>query len=114
MVALEERHFLIISHFQFKPPPFSVIPLSLSLLTILSVTNLMIYILMTFVDLKSMLSLGLCTIASSNYDLMAAVHGKKMMRILCIGHGGGSLPLFLASTIQGRISLFIYIYIPVS
>lgn len=53
--------------------------------------------------LKSMLSLGLCTIASSNYDLMAAVHGKKMMRILCIGHGGGSLPLFLASTIQGAM-----------
>ncbi|XVF62773.1 hypothetical protein PTKIN_Ptkin09bG0035400 [Pterospermum kingtungense] len=53
--------------------------------------------------LKSMVSLGLCTIASSNYDLMAAVHGKKVMNILCIGHGGGSLPLFLASKIQGAV-----------
>ncbi|XP_038992331.1 uncharacterized protein LOC120115795 [Hibiscus syriacus] len=52
---------------------------------------------------KSMLSLGLSTIASSNYDLMAAVHGKKRMHILCIGHGGGSLPLFLASKIQGAV-----------
>ncbi|KAB2009576.1 hypothetical protein ERO13_D10G158400v2 [Gossypium hirsutum] len=50
---------------------------------------------------KSMVSLGLSTIASSKYDLMAAVHGKKRMHILCIGHGGGSLPLFLASKIQG-------------
>ena len=57
---------------------------------------------MTFADLKSMVSLGLSTIVSSNYDLMAAVHGKKRMHILCIGHGGGSLPLFLASKIQGR------------
>ncbi|XP_039048735.1 uncharacterized protein LOC120189545 [Hibiscus syriacus] len=52
---------------------------------------------------KSMLSLGLSTIASSKYDLMAAVHGKKRMNILCIGHGGGSLPLFLASKIQGAV-----------
>ncbi|OMO86561.1 hypothetical protein CCACVL1_09559 [Corchorus capsularis] len=52
---------------------------------------------------KSMVSLGLSTIASSSYDLMAAVHGKKRMRILCIGHGGGSLPLFLASKIQGAV-----------
>ncbi|XVE81931.1 hypothetical protein DITRI_Ditri15bG0106000 [Diplodiscus trichospermus] len=53
--------------------------------------------------LKSMVSLGLSTIVSSNYDLMAAVHGKKTMHILCIGHGGGSLPLFLASKIQGAV-----------
>ncbi|GMI69875.1 hypothetical protein like AT4G13330 [Hibiscus trionum] len=53
--------------------------------------------------IKSMVSLGLSTIASSKYDLMAAVHGKKMMHILCIGHGGGSLPLFLASKIQGAV-----------
>ncbi|XVF28525.1 hypothetical protein REPUB_Repub15cG0037100 [Reevesia pubescens] len=58
---------------------------------------------MASVDLKSMVSLGLSTIASSNYDLMAAVHGKKMMHILCIGHGRGSLPLFLASKIQGAV-----------
>ncbi|KAK6278763.1 PREDICTED: uncharacterized protein LOC18603304 isoform X1 [Theobroma cacao] len=52
---------------------------------------------------KSMVSLGLSTIVSSNYDLMAAVNGKKRMHILCIGHGGGSLPLFLASKIQGAV-----------
>ncbi|XVF38536.1 hypothetical protein REPUB_Repub20aG0110400 [Reevesia pubescens] len=52
---------------------------------------------------KSMVSLGLSTIASTNYDLMAAVHGKKRMHILCIGHGGGSLPLFLANKIQGAV-----------
>ncbi|XP_022761167.1 uncharacterized protein LOC111307419 isoform X2 [Durio zibethinus] len=52
---------------------------------------------------KSMVSLGLSTIASSNYNLMAAVHGKKRMHILCIGHGGGSLPLFLANKIQGAV-----------
>ncbi|KAK9288173.1 hypothetical protein L1049_016622 [Liquidambar formosana] len=53
--------------------------------------------------LKSMVSTGLATIASCNYDLMNAVHGKKTMHVLCIGHGGGSLPLFLASKIQGAV-----------
>ncbi|OAY55496.1 uncharacterized protein LOC110610810 [Manihot esculenta] len=52
---------------------------------------------------KSMVSVGLTTLASCNYDLMDAVRGKKTMRILCIGHGGGSLPLFLASKIQGAV-----------
>ncbi|KAK4786907.1 hypothetical protein SAY86_010740 [Trapa natans] len=51
--------------------------------------------------LKSMVSVGLATIAASDYDLTNAMHGKKSMNILCIGHGGGSLPLFLASKIQG-------------
>ncbi|RVW20950.1 hypothetical protein CK203_107835 [Vitis vinifera] len=50
--------------------------------------------------LKSVLSVGLASIASCNYDLMNAVNGKKTMNILCIGHGGGSLPLFLASKIK--------------
>ena len=58
-----------------------------------------------FSDLQSMVSVGLATIASCNYDLKSAVEGKKKMRILCIGHGGGSLPLFLASKIQGESSL---------
>lgn len=49
-----------------------------------------------------MVSVGLATIASSDYDITSAVHGKKSMNILCIGHGGGSLPLFLASKIQGN------------
>ncbi|KAJ4722798.1 S-adenosyl-L-methionine-dependent methyltransferase superfamily protein [Melia azedarach] len=53
--------------------------------------------------LKSMVSTGLATIASCNYDLLSTIHGKKTMNILCIGHGGGSLPLFLASKIQGAV-----------
>ncbi|KAL5781597.1 hypothetical protein ACOSP7_006626 [Xanthoceras sorbifolium] len=53
--------------------------------------------------LKSMVSVGLATLASSYHDLMNAVHGQKTMKILCIGHGGGSLPLFLANTIQGAV-----------
>ena len=49
-----------------------------------------------------MVSAGLATIASCNNDLVDAIYGKKTIRILCIGHGGGSLPLFLATKIQGR------------
>jgi hypothetical protein len=49
-----------------------------------------------------MVSAGLATIASCGYDIKNAVHGKKTMNILCIGHGGGSLPLFLASKIKGE------------
>lgn len=45
---------------------------------------------------------GLTTIASCNYDIISTLQGKKKMHILCIGHGGGSLPLFLASKIQGK------------
>uniref|UniRef100_M1BFQ0 Uncharacterized protein n=1 Tax=Solanum tuberosum TaxID=4113 RepID=M1BFQ0_SOLTU len=50
---------------------------------------------------KSMVSAGLATIASCKFDLESAVCGRKPMKILCIGHGGGSIPLFLASKIQG-------------
>ncbi|PHU21542.1 hypothetical protein BC332_06649 [Capsicum chinense] len=50
---------------------------------------------------KSMVSAGLATIASCKFDLESAVYGRKPMKILCIGHGGGSIPLFLASKIQG-------------
>uniref|UniRef100_A0A1D1YW00 Methyltransferase-like protein 13 n=1 Tax=Anthurium amnicola TaxID=1678845 RepID=A0A1D1YW00_9ARAE len=53
--------------------------------------------------LKSLLSVGLATLASVGFDIMGAVSGSKLMRILCIGHGGGSLPLFLASKFQGAI-----------
>ncbi|EEF34026.1 uncharacterized protein LOC8265731 [Ricinus communis] len=53
--------------------------------------------------LKSMISAGFTTLASCNYDLVGAVYGNKTMRVLCIGHGGGSLPLFLASKIQGAM-----------
>ncbi|KHN41532.1 hypothetical protein glysoja_035382 [Glycine soja] len=52
---------------------------------------------------KSMVSAGLTTIASCSFDIISALQGKKNMHILCIGHGGGSLPLFLASRIQGAI-----------
>ncbi|KAJ4954290.1 hypothetical protein NE237_011073 [Protea cynaroides] len=51
--------------------------------------------------LRSMVSVGLATLASCNYNLRSAIDGKKSMRILCVGHGGGSLPLFLASKILG-------------
>ncbi|KAK7279179.1 hypothetical protein RJT34_24225 [Clitoria ternatea] len=52
---------------------------------------------------KSMVSAGLTAIASCNFDIISTLQGKKNMQILCIGHGGGSLPLFLASKIQGAI-----------
>ncbi|XP_061992312.1 uncharacterized protein LOC133710292 [Rosa rugosa] len=51
--------------------------------------------------LKSMLSAGLATIACCDFNVKKVAAGKEKMSILCIGHGGGSLPLFLASKIQG-------------
>ncbi|CAL1356011.1 unnamed protein product [Linum trigynum] len=51
--------------------------------------------------LKSMAATGLSALACSDYDLAGVAFGKKKMRVLCIGHGGGSLPLFLASKLQG-------------
>ncbi|KAL8171404.1 hypothetical protein V2J09_023208 [Rumex salicifolius] len=54
--------------------------------------------------LKSMVSAGFTSLASCNYELLlSAVRGDRPLRVLCIGHGGGSLPLFLASTIPGAI-----------
>ncbi|KAM0988906.1 hypothetical protein FF1_012904 [Malus domestica] len=53
--------------------------------------------------LKSMVAAGLATIASCNYNLMDTVSGTENMRILCIGQGGGRLPLFLASKMQGAV-----------
>ncbi|KAK9063044.1 hypothetical protein SSX86_016914 [Deinandra increscens subsp. villosa] len=50
--------------------------------------------------LKSMVSVGLASL-SCNYDMPSSVYGKTSMNVLCIGHGGGSLPLFLASKISG-------------
>ncbi|KAI3776101.1 hypothetical protein L1987_45864 [Smallanthus sonchifolius] len=52
--------------------------------------------------LKSMVSAGLTSL-SCNYDMLSSVYGKTSMKILCIGHGGGSLPLFLAYKIPGAI-----------
>lgn len=68
-----------------------------------------------FSDLKSMLSAGFATIASCSYDIVEkAVQGKKTMNILCIGHGGGSLPLFLASKIKGERYNFLLLAVEVS
>ncbi|CAH8337605.1 unnamed protein product [Eruca vesicaria subsp. sativa] len=53
--------------------------------------------------LKSMVSVGLASLAASKYDMRNAAIGKKQMRILCVGHGGGSLPLFLANHILGAV-----------
>ena len=69
----------------------------------LTYIGLMLYFL---ADIKSMVSAGLTTLSSCNYDLLNAVNGRKDMRVLCIGHGGGSLPLFLASKIKGLMSTF--------
>ncbi|XP_042017017.1 uncharacterized protein LOC121765037 [Salvia splendens] len=53
---------------------------------------------------RSMISVGLATMASCNYELMKnAILGKQNLNVLCIGHGGGSIPLFLASEIKGAV-----------
>ncbi|XP_020692257.2 uncharacterized protein LOC110106647 [Dendrobium catenatum] len=51
--------------------------------------------------LKSMVSCGLTTLSSSGFDICKTVKGNATMNVLCIGHGGGSLPLFLASKFKG-------------
>ncbi|KAK9166901.1 hypothetical protein Scep_002092 [Stephania cephalantha] len=55
-----------------------------------------------FTDLKSMISVGLASIASNTCDFRKAVHGENTLPVLCIGHGGGSLPLFLPTREQRR------------
>lgn len=58
--------------------------------------------------------MGLTSLTASKYDMTSAAIGKKQMRILCVGHGGGSLPLFLANHILGKDTFhctsYIYIY----
>ncbi|KAH0451915.1 hypothetical protein IEQ34_019214 [Dendrobium chrysotoxum] len=54
-------------------------------------------------DLKSMVSCGLTTLSSSGFDICKTVNGNATMNVLCIGHGGGSLPLFLASKFKGAM-----------
>uniref|UniRef100_A0A251TAN8 Uncharacterized protein n=1 Tax=Helianthus annuus TaxID=4232 RepID=A0A251TAN8_HELAN len=51
-------------------------------------------------DRKSMISAGLTSL-SCNCDMLSSVYRKTSMKVLCIGHGGGSLPLFLACKIPG-------------
>ncbi|CAO2831987.1 unnamed protein product [Amaranthus hypochondriacus] len=52
---------------------------------------------------KSMVAAGLTALSSTDYDLKTAISGQQTMRVLCIGHGGGSIPLFIASKIQGAL-----------
>uniref|UniRef100_A0A0D9W724 Uncharacterized protein n=1 Tax=Leersia perrieri TaxID=77586 RepID=A0A0D9W724_9ORYZ len=52
---------------------------------------------------KSMVSAGLTALPSCSFDLHQAASGQNNMKILCIGHGGGSLPLFLASKFRGAV-----------
>ncbi|GLJ53861.1 hypothetical protein SUGI_1150150 [Cryptomeria japonica] len=56
---------------------------------------------LAFPYVKSMISTGLTTLASTSFDLRHAISGSQKMRILCIGSGGGTIPLFLASKIKG-------------
>jgi hypothetical protein len=49
-----------------------------------------------------MVSAGLTALPCASYDLPEAVSGQNNMKILCIGHGGGNLPLFLASKFRGK------------
>lgn len=61
--------------------------------------------MLLFADVRSMISVGLATMASCNYELMKnAILGKQNLNVLCIGHGGGSIPLFLASEIKGLLN----------
>ncbi|KAL5214779.1 hypothetical protein ABZP36_003931, partial [Zizania latifolia] len=50
---------------------------------------------------KSMVSAGLTALPCCSYDLHQESCGQNNMKILCIGHGGGSLPLFVASKFRG-------------
>lgn len=58
-----------------------------------------------------MVSASLSSLVSSGYDLFEAVSGRRALNVLCIGHGGGSLPLFLASKIKGTKFLLFFIYL---
>ena len=50
-----------------------------------------------------MISVGLASLKCSGLDLDHIALRKKQVKCLCIGLGGGSLPLFLANKIQGII-----------
>ncbi|KAF3780738.1 hypothetical protein EJ110_NYTH38578 [Nymphaea thermarum] len=52
---------------------------------------------------KSMIAAGLSALSSTRFNFKGAVLGDRTLHILCIGLGGGSIPLFLASKIQGAI-----------
>ncbi|CAM6096000.1 unnamed protein product [Calypogeia fissa] len=50
-----------------------------------------------------MISAGLSAVSLSGLDLQRVHSGYEKIRILCIGLGGGSLPLFLAHNLPGAI-----------
>lgn len=56
---------------------------------------------LAFEYLKSMVSIGLATVSCAGLDLELVAEGKKQMQTLCIGLGGGSLPLFLVNKMPG-------------
>ncbi|CAM6089614.1 unnamed protein product [Calypogeia fissa] len=56
-----------------------------------------------FEYVKSMISAGLSAVSLSGLDLQRVHSGYEKIRILCIGLGGGSLPLFLAHNLPGAI-----------
>ncbi|KAL9255368.1 hypothetical protein AKJ16_DCAP20536, partial [Drosera capensis] len=61
-------------------------------------------------DTKSMASVGLASLSCCGFDLSSAAHSENPLRVLCIGHGGGSLPLFLATAIEGMVLLQLLSY----
>lgn len=56
---------------------------------------------LAFEYLKSMVSVGLSSISCAGLNLDLVSKGQSEMRCLCIGLGGGSLPLFLAHKLKG-------------
>ncbi|KAL2651772.1 hypothetical protein R1flu_019900 [Riccia fluitans] len=54
-----------------------------------------------FEYVKSLISCGLTALSLGGLDLKPVVSGLRQIRILCIGLGGGTLPLFLAHNLQG-------------
>jgi hypothetical protein len=52
-----------------------------------------------------MVSAGLTALSCCSFDVPRAVSEHNTMKILCIGHGGGSIPLFLASKFKGMLPL---------
>lgn len=54
-----------------------------------------------FEYLKSMVSVGLSSVSCAGLNLELVAKGLNEMKCLCIGLGGGSLPLFLTNQLQG-------------
>jgi hypothetical protein len=55
-----------------------------------------------FEYVKSMLSVGLATVSLGGLKIEQVANGTTKMRVLCVGLGGGSLPLFLAHNLPGE------------